>query len=183
MSKFTKDAPFEFEGVKIWTQDTLGYKTLAFTGDCAAEKVLSAMSAMYEAERDEWRWTNDDHTEARRGRWHTRSSRDGSWWGVYHDDFGNSLATESAGRLDQCCAYQYSAREALDQFLAWKSAQSQPSEPSAIGYVFRANTPRGHTYTHGGNGIWLEDTGVKFEWAEIRDEWTANGVLSPGVAS
>lgn len=186
MSKFTKENPFTFNGFTV--ARTKQFDTRAVkAGDLPwmSAELAEAIHAFIEAERDAdqgWSWTNDAHTEARRGRWWVeRNKLETSKWRFFHDDLAKRQAEVGSLHDDGTLGIDGKAWNVVRDFLAWKSAQEQPEEPTAIGYVLQANTPRGHTYTHVGNGAWVEDTGVRFDWREIADIAKDGAILSPGV--
>jgi len=134
MSKYTKEAPFEFEGVEVWREAP--NKTFAWvhyagegvgTGGSFYPGALSALHAFVEAERDMWVWTNEDRTEARRGRW-TAESENGDWL-MSHDEvadswfYANGWATSNEGGK---------RAEVARDFLTWHAAQiPEPVKPFA----------------------------------------------------
>lgn len=60
MTEFTREDPFEFEGVKVWRG---GDGHLKCFGGFTNEGQARAYHAFIEAERDSWHYTNDDHIE------------------------------------------------------------------------------------------------------------------------
>lgn len=137
MSKYTEDAPFMAQGVRIW-RDSKGQVDYTTSRYDTSETAL-AMHAFIEAEREGWHWTEDDPTEARNGRWVAARHTSAQWAedgdGVYlaHDDVmdgvhdryrwsfsTNFLRTGPDSKLGRVAA----------DFLAWAEAQDQPEEPT-----------------------------------------------------
>lgn len=140
MSKYTRENPFEFEGVKChawWTEMAEIAKVTVETPTTAypMNKVTAeAIHAFIESESEGWRYTNVDKTEARNGRWRMAQSdldcghRDPTEpWGLCHDDFGDTTwwSDSNRGNLD--------TQEMFESFEAWHAAQSQQSLPDDRG--------------------------------------------------
>lgn len=160
MSKFNEGdrVRLSIEGTNIRNEEWIGLDaTVVLKGTVDADKTYIALDpgvkrpdlglecpvfmwptdalTLIEAERDEWQWVNDDHTEARRGRWgvYLFGGTNETWW-LGHADFGDSLI-----RAEKSDAPSDNASERFDQvlndFLTWKAAQEQPAEPTGLGAV------------------------------------------------
>ena len=144
MSKFTKESPFEFEGVKVWRDEWRG-SIVTSTGLVIDDTSTSrrAVEAILEAERNEWHWTNDDKTEARKGRWVV--DVDPNSVHVGHDDLPGLSWTcyEDQGLWDH--GTPRDIKEVGGGFLAWHAAQQQPEEPTGLGAVVEV---AGMRFTH-----------------------------------
>jgi hypothetical protein len=131
MSRFTKENPFEFEGIKVW-RNTNGRIFDALPVDGARNTTLVlAHHAFIEAERAEattpetWAYTNEDETEARKGRFVVVVGNALHADLMRHDDLG--LA---AWYVDQFHLYMpghaAAFRTVHESFRAWRSAREQP---------------------------------------------------------
>jgi len=121
---YTSAAPFEFEDLALWRDDT-GRILMRRTGydvGCLDLTRVAANHAFIEAERDTWAWTNADRSEARRGRWYT--FRDGAEWAIRHDDFESSEITKNA--VDRNGRFLRDALHELGSFLTWAATQTPP---------------------------------------------------------
>lgn len=174
MSKYTRYEPFHYT-------HTDGYEMDVWRGaDGCFESRMSdnhgplaeAIHAMVEAERDEWRWTNDEHTEARKGRWLASAVS------IEHDEVG------SWGRLSSLCPAP--AKDAHNSFLAWKSAQEQPAEPTGLGAVAEVNGERATFIGSNGHYRWVwanpDEPSRTTHWGAIAALGPVT-VLSEGVTS
>ena len=128
MTEFTKEHPFEFEGVKVW-RDEVGQVRQS---DRTTEYIVAAdaIHAFIEAESAEWRWVEEGKV-ARKGRWEARVN------GVVfdkltHDDFH---LTAFWARPSGANGPEQDAQKVWDSFAAWLAAHSQPAEPTTFGYV------------------------------------------------
>lgn len=179
MSKFTKDAPLEFEGVKVWRDgDTIRWDdgTGLFGTGFMCEGQLRKYAAFIEAERNEWAWTNDEHTEARKGRWTVKQVEGRTL--VQHDDMGlQVLARHDSISWEHTDAAADIARE----FAAWHAALPQePAEPTGLGAVVKV-----------GDEWWVQTDDISCRWmsrgGSYRCHWKellTRGpvtILSPGV--
>lgn len=147
MTEYTKEEPFEFEGVKIWRTERGGAKVyVPIEGEYLVP--ARAVHAFIEAEREGWHWTNDERTEARNGRWSAQRSTDNKWL-IYHDDFHSAVGGE--GWSTKCISNPcFIGRKKVADFLAWHAAQSQPVEPTGLGAVVECEN--GDTWTRIGRG-------------------------------
>lgn len=94
------------------------------------ERVIRAtLDEIAEAERDTWAYTNDERTEARKGRW--VAFLDGGEWSLTHDDFcleRPKCITHESDKPSADDPYALArAREVLRDFLAWHIAQTPPT--------------------------------------------------------
>lgn len=201
MSKFTKDAPFEFEldpgrTVRIWRNDA---GRVASTMDgWPARGLTAALHAFIEAERNEWAWTNDEHTEARKGRFVARASTSIDLtgqqhvnWTLTHDDFptfpglkgGTAMPTSKTKKAVELRRAWW---DEMQGFLAWNAAQNQPAEPTGLGAVVRFDRDGRTWLIVRVSAKWWEafvEPGKfrKCKWDEWLEDATDITILSPGV--
>jgi len=134
-SKYTRENPFEFEGVKVWRgyNNCIAYDRATDVHEPVPFELQARLfHAFIEAERDEWRYTNEDRTEARRGRWLARVETEDEYGHLFHDDFddanwafdeGSYLeSSDAAGTSDVIGVYE--------SFLTWHAAQNAQQEPT-----------------------------------------------------
>lgn len=151
MSRFTEGNKFDHAGVKVWVENGIlhvdhGHLTLGH--ETSADLTIQAVHAMSEAEREGWRYTNDERTEARNGRWSAKRWLDNTWQ-IYHDDFPSAVGGE--GWPTECDSNPcFIGRKKVADFLAWHAAQSQPVEPTGLGAVVECKN--GDTWTRIGRG-------------------------------
>ena len=181
---YTKDAPFEFEGMRVWPSTNVrGSLDILGAGgrSCVHEDEARAIHAFIEAERNadqDWLWTNDEHTEARKGRWTVKQVEGRTL--VQHDDMGlQVLARHDSISGEHTDAAADIARE----FAAWHAAQKQPAEPTGLGAVVEVDGI-GFVRVREGNldaRPWLRvTTGTHRAWAEVC-EFGPVTILSQGV--
>ena len=155
-TKYTKDEPFEFEGAQVWEVVTPGISRdihydfgHSFGRGNVPANLAGVLHAMIEAERNEWVYTNDEHTESRKGRWAIRFSPCNKSWFVTHDDFpGTEWEAVHENQVNTPPARR-SAKHAIaviDDFLAGHAAQNQPAEPTGFGYVGTITADTGCIY-------------------------------------
>lgn len=181
MSKYTKDAPFEFEGMKVWRDgDTIEWSDYAGGAGFLREHRLRKYVAFIEAERNEWAYTNDEHTEARKGRWVAESGVTFEW-AMRHQDIPNIVCVHPSPGDE---SYHRYVREALDDFLAWHAAQNQPAEPTGLGAVvevsFDADRETATPWTRDPMGGWHNGTSSARRWSELAAMGSLT-IRSPGV--
>lgn len=175
-SKYTKDEPFEFESyygtvIKVWPHVHNGISDVmvkfglnpAYSISRESARAVLAFDATENP--DTWAWTNDDHTEARKGRWVAFACEGGSC-DLEHDDLPGLTwyADESA--------VPASIAGVRESYQAWKSAQNQPSEPAAskFGYVGTKDDKDVFRSENGTYGLVSRETGNWIEgltWSEV----------------
>lgn len=137
---------------------------------------------------DTWAWTNDERTEARRGRWQAvrGKSSEGlnTTWGFKHDDFAGFLYWVSSPSDDNTMGIDPCPWRTILSFFAWRAAQTQPDEPTGLGAV--VDTPYHNRLvrvpsTEVAAGPWFsEDAHRRFTWDQIAGGGGVK-VLSEGV--
>ena len=200
MNRFTKDNPFEFEGVKVWPSDLVSGNIVVRSQESQwgyERDEVEAIHAFIEAERNEWAYTNDDRTEARKGRWVARESvrvvmgithRN---WTLTHDDFPTFPGIVSThGKPTSKSKPHYHLRlswwSQMQDFLTWHAAQNQPDEPTGLGAVVEVGSDRwtqGCAANHDVNvRTWWRHGVAPVSWEDLTDHGPVT-VLSEGVAS
>ena len=137
---------------------------------------------------DNWHWTNDDHTEARKGRWVVFYFKQASEWRLNHDDWPTVAPFCLAAERDTDCESHADngADKALRNFLAWQAAQQPetpriPEEPTGLGAVVEVGDDRFTRCDDGSDGMpWRRLRGGWMHWPSIIALGPVT-VLSPGV--
>lgn len=87
----------------------------------------------------QWHYTNDEHTEARRGRWLVRLGyrRDGieSSTIMTHDECGLAISADPETQEVTTAYMQGQAREVFASFVEWHAADTQPAVPKVGDYI------------------------------------------------
>lgn len=181
MTKYTRENPFEFEGVRAYRfPDGRVFSDHAESGRAEASKHPEAIHAFIEAERTGWHWTNDDHTEARNGRWCGQVDPDGGS-AVSHDDFpGSGWGARSSDPDGK--PFARNARDKYREFVAWRAEQDQPEEPTGLGAVVEVEWVTGKTEKFTLGDRWRSvDDGDPWEWWQAAKGVRVT-VLSEGVS-
>lgn len=152
MRKYTEAEPFEFEGGALWRNRQGG---IAYHMPHDAEYrfkpgentwLAQAHHAFIEAERDEWHYTNEAETGARKGRF-TAKMTDSRGWRFAHDELPGLTAYRSApdsvarGFDVVAIGFDEAFKGVIDDFEAWHAAQQPPEEPTGFGYVGYVDGP------------------------------------------
>jgi len=180
MTEYTRESPFEFEGVKVWH----GIHGVGWAASApASSNIPSAIHAFIDAEREGWHWINADHTEARNGRWTQRD--DSGIWVLHHDDFIPGLPniapywTDATTVLDDQRIAAV-VRPVIDSFYAWLTEQGQPGEPTGFGAVVEVADKRYLRDEASDFTPWWRDGESGVDWEHILDQGPVT-VLSEGV--
>lgn len=193
MSKYTRENPFEFEGVPCYLSGGEAWVMTLKEHPREDFKAYSAVliHALVEAESNEWR---EDGDGFRRGRFTVGRTDRGGVWDLRHDDFGTfSLFGSLSGNIhlidDPTTKWTALAvlRDTLDDFLTWHAATypTAPVEPTGLGAVVEV---AGKRYVFapwhlGDSRPWAccGDDGT-FSWAHVTEQGPVT-VLSEGVTS
>lgn len=139
MSEFTREAPFKFDGVGVWRDEGEERWPIQVRSkddfDSLSQAHADAVHAFIEAEREGWHWLNDEHTEARNGRWCVRRPDYEGVHYLFHDDLTDgdhitAIFTDNKSPERQAADRGISPGcvKAFTDFLAWRDAQNQPEE-------------------------------------------------------
>lgn len=135
---------------------------------------------------DNWHWTNDSHTEARKGRWvASRAAEVGDTdWSLSHYDFPGCYTHSMTADIVNSFARR--AQSVFAEFLAWQAAQQPethpiPEEPTGLGAVVEVCDDRFTRCDDGSDGMpWRRLRGGWMHWPSILALGPVT-VLSPGV--
>ena len=139
MSKFTKDNPFEFEGLHVWREDG-DVRTHYEPRECTlvqfvAQADARAAHALIEAENNEW---HEDGDGFRKGPWVVlrHIGKPGEFM-VSHVDFPRAGLVDTTGEAEFSDRITHPASLIADAFLEWYAANypKQPAEPTGLGAV------------------------------------------------
>lgn len=167
-SKYTKDEPFEFDhnGMKVEIRRFHDGIRYAVADNLAVPvAVADAYAAAREAERgsrETWEWTNDDHTEARKGRWFVEPGFSTGVWFLGHDDWGRTINVWTTKQETQLTTADRVPRQILADFLAWSAEQRAQEQPSGFGYVGTITDDGGQVY----DVFHTDDEEDPFTWTE-----------------
>lgn len=132
MTNPTPDTPFEFEGVRVSRSDNV-VRCSNVSGVGREEvtyKAARILHAFIEAECNaDWQWTNDEHTEARKGRFTVSWSERFETWDVRHDDFPSAI-TPSNNKAQN--GWAWICEDVLKSFLTWQAAQAPTFTPPDV---------------------------------------------------
>lgn len=141
----------------------------------------------------DWKWTNDEHTEARKGAWTMHAHRDE--WVLWHDDFGLNCIARSDELLSPTLAIAEPVNRVIADFLAWNA--TQPPAPVTLSHVEGA-------YLHlnsrisGDYLLWFVDGAWRWPgdsstasytpeniatWLKNGWEIVSHGILAPGTVT
>ena len=140
------------------------------------------------AERDEattpeqWHYTNEDETEARKGPWLVSRPNFEDAWYLLHDDLTDGSHITAiffdSKSVDENAAIRGTSPgcvKAMKSFHSWKSAQEQPSEPTGFGAVVQVGDTWWTRTTNRRREVWrLEGGETARDWAYI----TAGGPVT-----
>lgn len=206
MRKYTKDAPFEFEGIKVW-RETDSLKVMFRRTGLLSLRIPTdhpAYIAFIEAERDvsevdSWHYTNEAETEARKGRWTVTDGRPQGLpgrWGISNDDLRrdgdgtwcNAVCNPNGGLSKSgltpsiCEVFE----GVMTDFLTWHAAQQQPEEPTGWGAVVEVEGcryVRNPGATENDPHVWRGRNQVlHYAWGALLSRGPVT-ILSPGIES
>lgn len=198
MRKYTEAEPFEFKGVKVWREFGV-FRWGALTNNVEAEGIARALHAFIEAERNEWHYTNEDKTEARKGRWTVTDGRPQGLpgrWGISNDDLRhdgdgtwcNAVCNPNGGLSKSgltpsiCEVFE----GVMTDFLTWHAAQQQPEEPTGWGAVVEVEGcryVRNPGATENDPHVWRGRNQVlHYAWGALLSRGPVT-ILSPGIES
>jgi len=146
MIEFTKEKPFEFEGVKVWRKKNRPSVLAVRDGfECSptfymTSAVVHAITAMLDAERNtDWQWAPEPSNEARKGPWTVRRPDHEDAYYLFHEDLSPTKSHITAIFHDSLEPDENAARQAIDpgsveafkSFLAWRDQEAKIDDLTA----------------------------------------------------